>query len=135
MTRVFISHRGLDTALATRLATDLARKGNYQIWLDVWQIDIGDSIVGRINEGLTGDVAVILCLSSLTDNSAWMDAEWMSALARKLNGENVKLLPVRITGKAVPPILSDIKYADLMSDWDSGIDAIHKALVKISRKV
>jgi hypothetical protein len=48
---VFISHRGEDIALAERLATQLKQFG-FEVWLDKWDISIGDSIVGKINAGL-----------------------------------------------------------------------------------
>jgi TIR domain len=126
--KVFISHRGADIALAERLASDLSLKGNHQVWLDAWNINVGDSIVARINDGLAAEVSLVLCLSAI-DTSPWMDAEWMSALARKLNGEKVKLLPVRLSGGKLPPILGDLKYADLTVDWDRGVAVLLKALL------
>jgi hypothetical protein len=127
MANVFISHRGADAALAERLATELRDKGGHQVWLDIWNINIGDSIVGRINEGLAGEIALVLCLSS-DGSSPWMDAEWMSTLARQLNGEKVKLLPARLSGGTLPPILADRKYGDLVKEWDRGISSLLKAL-------
>jgi TIR domain-containing protein len=127
MANVFISHRGADTASAEKLATELRDKGRHQVWLDAWNINVGDSIVKRINEGLAGEIALILCLSSI-GSSDWMDAEWMSALARQLNGEKVKLLPARLSGGVLPPILADRKYANLVADWDRGVTSLLKAL-------
>ena len=46
-----------------------------------------------------------------------MSREWMSALARQIEGAQVRLLPVRLTGGSPPPILADLKYADLVTDW------------------
>ena len=126
MANVFISHRGADLAIATKLATELRDKGPHTVWLDDWKIDLGVSIVQKINEGLAGPAALVLCLSA--SSSAWMDVEWMTTLARQLNGENVKLLPVRLTGGSLPPILADRKYADLSADWGHGVAALLKAL-------
>jgi len=128
MSKVFISHRGADSGLAEKLANSIKNCGAHEVWFDAWDIKIGDSIVGKINEGLTGNVALILCLSS-SGSSPWMDAEWMSLLARQLQGQNVKLLPVRLSGGTIPPILADIKFADLVSDWDGGIKDLCKVLV------
>lgn len=130
MAKVFISHRGADSMLAEKLAKEI-RDNGHQVWLDIWNIDIGDSIVGRINEGLTGEIALILCLSS-SGLSDWMNVEWMSVLAQQLNGQNVKLLPIRLSGGTLPPILADKKYADLAADWDHGIFLVLKALNRSS---
>jgi hypothetical protein len=127
MATVFISHRGDDTDVAERLASVLRHRG-HDVWLDVWKIDVGDSIVARINEGLSGASYLVLCYSDAGISAPWMSREWMSALAQQLNGVPVRLLPVRLTGGSPPAILADIKYADLVADWSSGIDALCAAL-------
>ena len=98
------------------------------MWLDEWKIDIGDSIVQRINEGLEGGSYLILCYSSAGITSPWMSREWMSALSRQLNGYGVKVLPVRLTGGKPPAILDDIKCADLVNDWSKGMANLLRAV-------
>jgi hypothetical protein len=126
MANVFISHRGADTDAAERLAVEIQRAG-HPTWFDEWQISVGDSIVARIEQGLHGSHYLILCYSS-SGMSPWMDREWMSALARQLSGHNVKILPALLTGGKPPAILADMKFADLVADWDRGVQAILKAL-------
>ncbi len=127
MANVFISHRGDDLATAERLANELKAAG-HSVWLDGWELQIGDSIVGRINAGLSGATYVVLCYSSHGVMAPWMSREWMSALAGQLNGANVKLLPVVLTGGTPPAILADIKYADLVSDWATGVRQLIRAI-------
>jgi hypothetical protein len=123
---IFICHRGGDSDSASRLATELSSHG-HDVWLDIWKIDIGDSIVNRINEGLTGATYLVLCLSD-SGFSAWMNAEWMATLARQLNGENVSLLPIRLTGGELPAIIGDRKCADLVRDWNDGVKSLLQAI-------
>jgi hypothetical protein len=127
LANVFISHRGQDIKEADRLAEEI-RKAGHQVWLDEWKIDIGDSLVQRINEGLEGASYLILCYSSAGVTSPWMSREWMSALSRQLNGHGVKLLPARLTGGKAPAILDDIKYADLVNDWSKGMAELLRAI-------
>ena len=96
--------------------------------LDEWNIGLGDSIVERMDEGLAGATYVVVCYSSSGVTSPWMGREWMSALARQLNGHGVKLLPVRLTGGNPPAILADIKYADLVKDWPKGLSELLRAI-------
>lgn len=128
MANVFISHRGADTSEAERLATEIKNAG-HQVWLDEWELNVGDSIIGKMNEGLEGATYVVLCLSAHGVTAPWMGREWMSTLAQQLNGRNVKLLPVRLTGGDPPAILADIKYADLVKDWAKGVAALLKAIL------
>jgi hypothetical protein len=127
MANVFISHRRADDAEAERLATEMRHAG-HSIWLDVWEIGIGDSIIQRMNEGLTGAAYLVLCYSSSDVLAPWISSEWMNTLARQLNGENVKILPVRLTGGDPPAILASIRYADLVADWPRGITELLRAI-------
>ncbi len=127
MPNVFVSHRGGDTQEAERLADEI-RNAGHQVWLDVWEIDVGDSIVERINAGLEGATYLVLCYSSSGVTSPWMSREWMSALARQLNGYGVKVLPVLLTGGEPPAILADVKYADLVADWAQGVSELLQAI-------
>lgn len=127
MSNVFVSHRGADSVAAERLADELSDRG-HTVWLDVWTVGVGDSIVAKINEGLTGATYLVLCYSAAGSLSPWMSQEWMSALARQLGGADIKVLPVRLTGGEPPAILADIKYADLVADWAAGVDALCAAM-------
>lgn len=120
MANVFVSHRTTDTAEATRLAGEISRAG-HKVWIDAWELNIGDKIIERINDGLGDADYVVLCLSIDGVMSKWISQEWMSTLARQLNGEGVKLLPVRLTGGELPAIIADIKFADLVADWTNGV--------------
>jgi hypothetical protein len=127
MSNVFISHRGDDTQQAEQLATEIRHVG-HKVWLDAWKIDMGDSIVERINEGLEGATYMVVCYSSSGVTAPWMSREWMSALARQLNGYSIKLLPVVLTGGEPPAILADVKYANLVKDWQQGIAQLLHAI-------
>ncbi|MFZ2471184.1 MAG: toll/interleukin-1 receptor domain-containing protein [Methanothrix sp.] len=124
---VFISHRGEDIALAERLATQVKQAG-FDVWLDKWNIGIGDSIIGKINAGLENARYLILCYSEAGVLSPWMSREWMATLAQQLNGYEVKVLPVRLSGGKPPAIMADIKYADLVKDWDNGMVELLNAM-------
>jgi hypothetical protein len=126
MANVFVSHRGADHLEAERLGTDLRDMGHC-VWLDAWELRVGDSIVEKIDSGLSGAGYLILCYSD-AGLSPWMGREWMSALVRQMEGADVRLLPVKLTGGAPPTILADIKYVDLVADWAAGLDALCAAI-------
>jgi hypothetical protein len=127
MASIFISHRGTDQDAAERLARELRNRGHV-VWLDAWEINVGDSIIERIEDGLSGSSYLVLCYSNAGSMSPWMTREWMSTLARQLAGSQVRLLPVRLTGGSPPAILADLKYADLVADWPAGVDALCDAV-------
>jgi hypothetical protein len=127
MSNVFVSHRGADAVQAKRLAEQI-RAAGHSVWLGEWEINIGDSIVERIDSGLEGANYVVVCYSSAGVMAPWMSREWMVGLARQLEGKGVKLLPARLTGGEPPAILADIKYADLVADWGRGVADLLRAI-------
>lgn len=127
MANVFISHRVADSEPAERLSREIQRAG-HNVWLDIWEVNLGDSIIEKMNEGLTGASYVVLCYSPEGVTSRWMSREWMSALARQLDGYGVKVLPVVLTGGDQPAIMADIRRADLVKDWSSGMAELLRAI-------
>ncbi len=63
---------------AERLALELEASG-HAVWFGEWEINMGDSIAGRIDQGLQGATSLVLCYSS-SGMSAWVNREWMSAV-------------------------------------------------------
>ena len=127
MANVFISHRKSDDSLAEKLAEEVRRDG-HQVWFDEWEISVGDSILGRMNEGLEGAAFVVLCYSASGVASPYILREWLPTLDRQLRGHPVKILPVILTGDIPPAILADIKPADLSRDWDEGVRQLLRAI-------
>jgi TIR domain. len=123
MANVFISHRGSDINAAEKLAQDLRQDGHH-VWIDVWNIHLGDSVIQKINEGLQSATYVVVCYSAYGIESPWMSREWMATLARQLEGHHVRILPVFLSGGDIPAILSDIRYADLTKNWQKGLDEL-----------
>lgn len=126
MANCFLCHRKPDVALVERLAIEL-RNAGHQVWLDEWEIGVGDSIVAKIDQGLTDAAYLILCYSA-AGPSDWTDREWHSTLHRQLSGHAVKILPARISGGGPPAILADIRYADLVADWTRGVQDLLRAI-------
>ena len=126
MPNVFICHRKIDAALANRLAAEI-KNANRQVWLDEWAIGVGDSIVAEIDKGLSGTHYLVLCYST-AGPSDWTDREWHSTLHRQLSGHAVKVLPARLSGGTPPAILADIKFADLVTDWNTGVADLLRAI-------
>ena len=126
MANCFLCHRKADAAAVERLAVEL-RNAGHQVWFDEWEIGVGDSIVGKIDQGLTDATYLILCYSA-AGPSDWTDREFHSSLHRQLGGQPVKVLPARISGGGPPAILADIKYADLLADWAKGVQDLLRAI-------
>ena len=49
--KIFISYASEDKDFVDRLATDLKHQG-IDIWIDKWEIKVGDSLISKISSGL-----------------------------------------------------------------------------------
>jgi hypothetical protein len=127
MSIVFISHRSTDAETAERLAGDLEALG-HTTKLDSRDVVVGDSITGWMNEAATDCDALVICLSGDGVAAPWISREWLSTLARCLEGEDIQLLPLRLPGGKPPALLADLKYADASRDWDEAVCALDQAL-------
>jgi hypothetical protein len=119
MIRVFISYVGSDELFAERLAVDL-RAYTSQIFFAKWSIKVGESIVQKINEGLSSHDNLVLVLSPTSVDSEWVKREFNSTLMRQLRDKDIRILPVLKESCVIPPLLIDIKYADFRTDYNKG---------------
>lgn len=48
---IFLSHSSLDKSIIEEIAFELLNKG-YNVWLDKWEIENGDFITKKLDEGI-----------------------------------------------------------------------------------
>lgn len=124
---IFLCHASADKNFVRQIYTDLANSG-HMVWMDEFEINIGDSIVGKINEANKYSDAIILTMSNSSIESTWVEKEWSAALARYLGTGRPKILPIRIEECEIPPILADIMYADFSTDYLGGLGKLLHSL-------
>lgn len=127
MANIFISYQRKDEKEALRLAQAIQGAGHI-VWFDKFEIEPGDSIIGKINDALKQADYFLLCFSSSGIQSKWVDREWMSSLAQEIEDSGIKIIPIILTGGGPPPILADKKYVDLTKNWTAGISELVRAM-------
>lgn len=124
---VFLCHASADKPFVRQVWSDLANLG-HKPWLDEYEIKVGDSIVQKINEGTKEAGALVLFLSKASAESAWVQREWSSALARQLSARNIRILPAMIEDCEIPSIIADVKYADFRDSYNDGLAGLMSGL-------
>lgn len=121
--KIFISYNHKDEKLIDTIARRLEIEfGRNNIFYDKWSIQPGDSIIGKMNVGLSEFTAFFFFISPNSLVSKMVELEWQTALNRAVNN-NLKFIPVRIADCNVPTILSDRLYIDLYGDGlDSAVE-------------
>lgn len=129
--KVFISHASKDLQFARCLATDIMGNG-YDVFLDDWSIDLGENIIGRINEGLEESKILIPIISQNFLESVFCMDEWTSFYMRFAKIKKQSIIPLVIDNSEVPSIMSAIKYFRMLDDstYPSFIFQLMKRLKK-----
>lgn len=120
MAKVFISYSSKDKQLARKIAIDLRRVG-IDVWLDEWEIVVGQPIVQRVQEGLEGSQFVAVLLTKHSIKSGWVEKEWQSKIGEEAKHKRAVVLPLKADNCEIPLLLRDKKYADFARDYDSAM--------------
>ncbi|MEZ9001893.1 toll/interleukin-1 receptor domain-containing protein [Vibrio splendidus] len=130
---VFISYSHSDEEFVNKFAAHLV-KHNTHVWVDTWNLSIGDSILTKVQEAIEESSALILVLSKQSVESEWCKKELNSALMRELDEKRVIVLPVLLEDCNIPLFLREKMYADFRSSFDVGLSSIVDSLARISNQ-
>jgi tetratricopeptide (TPR) repeat protein len=112
---VFISYGHQDQAWVRTLAENLYRAGQ-EVFYDEWEIDPGDVLVHRLDEGIRTSRNGILVVSPASLSRPWVAEEYAAMLTRTVAGQQ-RLIPVLLGEAELPPFLAarvwvDFRHAD-----------------------
>jgi len=128
---IFISYSRKDREFVDTLAANLVRN-RHHIWLDRWELNVGDSLIDKIQEALKGSSAILVVLSENSVESAWCKKELNAGLMRELEERNSILLPCVIDDCEIPLFLKEKLYADFRNNPDDALADVDRALARIS---
>lgn len=128
---IFISHSHQDKDFVDNLAKMLVI-AKHHVWVDRWELKLGDSLTSRIQESLTGSSAILVILSKSSVASEWCKRELNAGLIRELEEKNTIVMPVVIDDCSIPLFLRDKLYANFNKDPDEAFNLIDSSLARIS---
>lgn len=91
--KVFISHSSKDHDF-TMLLAEKMKKDFIDVWVDDWELQAGDSIVQKVDEGISKSSFFIIVFSKYSIKSNWVLRELNSTLMRQLTKDDIKILPI-----------------------------------------
>lgn len=114
--KMFISYNHEDSdlvdSIARRIEIEFGRKN---IFYDKWSIQPGDSIIGKMNDGLTTFTVFFFFVSKNSLQSKMVTLEWQTALNRAVNND-LKFVAIKLDDCKMPTILIDKLYIDLYNE-------------------
>ena len=128
---IFISYSHADAEFVESLAKQLVQHKHY-IWLDKWELNVGDSLIQRIQGALHLTPGLIVVLSKASVESEWCKKELESGLIRELEEKRVVVFPVVKEDCELPLFLRGKLYADFRKSFDDGFRALNEGIARIS---
>jgi len=128
---IFISYAHHNADFVDRLALQLVQH-RVSVWVDRWELHVGDSLLTKIQDAITGASALLVVLSKASVSSAWVTKEINGGLLRELEERKVVVLPVLVEDCAIPLFLRDKLYADFRTDFNHGLRMVLESVAKIS---
>lgn len=119
MASIFISYASPDKAFALRLANNIQLLG-HSVWIDLWEIGIGDSPLRKIGEGIDRADYVVVILSRHTPLSSWVDREVQIKYYEELSQGQTVIFPLVIEDCIIPPFLRAKRFADFRKGYEIG---------------
>lgn len=128
---IFISYSHENKDFVDKLALQLVQR-NVNIWLDRWELNIGDSIIDKVQEAVDGASALLVILSKASIDSEWCKKELSSGLLRELEEKRVVLMPVLLEDCKIPIFARGKLYADFRSSFDDGLRTVLEGISKVT---
>ena len=108
--QVFISYRVGHDKFAEALANRLGQEG-IVLWFDKWDIQAGDSVPGKIEEGLRDSIAFIPIITADYEQGRWATEELRNAIAKRIE-QGYAIIPVLLEGCERPELIRHLRYVD-----------------------
>ena len=108
---VFLSHSSKDKPVVRELAERLKADG-VRVWFDEWEIQIGDSIPSKIEQGLEESRILILAMSANAFGSDWVSLERGTAMFRDPQNKQRRFIPLRLDDSPIKETLKQFRYVD-----------------------
>lgn len=128
---IFISYSHQNKDFVDNLAANLV-KHKARVWIDRWELNVGDSIIDKVQEAIQESSALIIVISKSSMESEWCKKELSSAFLRELEEKKVIVLPLLLEDCAMPIFLRGKMYADFRHNFDDGFKKTLEAIAKIT---
>jgi len=130
---IFLSHNSRDKDFVRKLAYRFVQAG-VKVWIDEAELDIGDSIIERVSEGIYESDFVVAVISKHSVRSKWVQKELSLAMTSEVSEQRIRVLPVVIDNSRaeMPFMLRDKVFADFSqpNSFDAQFGLLLRAILK-----
>ena len=124
---VFLSHNSKDKEIVRNIASELKNNG-LRVWFDEWEIQVGDDIYLKIEEGLEKSKCLLLCMSPSCFDSDWVSLERSTVIFRDPVNRQRRFVPLLIKNCNIPDSVRRFKYIDFRKNDGNPLTELLKSL-------
>ncbi len=128
---IFISYSHKDKKFVNKLAANLV-KHKAHVWIDTWELNVGDSIIDKVQSAIQESSALIIVISKASMESEWCKKELSAGFIKELEEKRVVVLPLLLEDCEMPIFLRGKMYADFRSNFDDGFSKILEAIANVT---
>ncbi|WP_148612616.1 toll/interleukin-1 receptor domain-containing protein [Aeromonas sobria] len=128
---IFISYSHENKSFVDKLAIQLVQK-NVSVWMDRWELSIGDSIIDKVQEAADGASALLVIMSKASIASEWCKKELSAGFLRELEEKRVVVMPVLLEDCDIPLFARGKLYADFRTNFDDGLRTVVEGIAKVT---
>lgn len=133
---LFLSHSSRDKVVVREIAIAIqaeAYNGRHlTVWIDEAEIQPGESIPGKVTEGLEKSrfIGIVMTPAYFESKTGWTDAEWHAILHTDPDNRRARLIPLLVADcPFVPYLLRHLKAIDLRADrFSEGLNQLVRIL-------
>jgi hypothetical protein len=112
---IFLCHSSEDKGFVRKLRRSLEQNGVDKVWVDEGELLIGDSLLKKIDQGITLTKYFGVVLSPRSVRSNWVRRELEIAMNREIESDQVVVLPLLYEPCDIPSFLRTKLYGDFTS--------------------
>lgn len=128
---IFVSYSHANKDFVDRLGANIV-KNKGRVWIDRWELGVGDPLIQRIQDAIAGSSAMLVVLSKDYVESEFCKKELNVGLIRELEEKRVVVLPLLLEDCAIPVFLKDKLYADFRTDFEAGLKSVLEATARVT---
>jgi predicted nucleotide-binding protein len=128
---LFISYSHQNKDFVDKLAAHLVQH-KARVWIDRWELNVGDSIIDKIQNAIQESDALIVVVSKASMDSQWCKKELSSGFLRELEEKRIVVMPILLENCEMPVFLRGKKYTDFRTDFNEGLFQTLEAIAKVT---
>ncbi len=129
---MFICYSSLDKGAVNDLVRSL-ESDNIPIWYDSYEIKLGESIIGKISQGIHESNYFLVIISKNSVGSKWANEELEIARTSEIESGSPFVIPIIIEACEIPMSLKYKRYCDLTRNYEKNLQELKLTLLNVGK--